>query len=647
MCGIAGIVRWNGAPIAEEEIRGMCGAIVHRGPDEEGVYLGDGVALGMRRLSIIDLEGGQQPISNEDRSVWIVFNGEIYNYRELRRDLERNGHQFQTGSDTETIVHLYEEMGPRCVERLRGMFGFAIWDEKKRQLLLARDRMGIKPLYYTERNGELLFSSELKPILQQRQVPRAVDWGAANHLFTFLATPSNQSIVEGIRKLEPARVAVASSASPELRITKYWDVQFQPNEKATEGELVEQLREMLTESVTLHQVSDVPVGAFLSGGLDSSAVVAMMARPAAGRLKTFSIGFSESGFDELPYARQVAAQFGTDHYDLVLKPDVVKIVEDLTWYLDEPFGDTSAIPTYMVSKLASEHVKVVLSGDGGDELFAGYDKYVVEGRERQRDRIPRPLRRAAGAIGRVMPEGMTGRNFLQHLALDGAERYVDASTMFRADQMRQLFHADVYRRMAQYDPRAESLAMMSHGGDDWLAAAQYRDLHTYLPLDILTKVDRMTMAHSLEARPPLLDHKLAEFAATIPARYRLQGTTTKYLFKQAMRGILPDAIIDRQKHGFAVPLANWFRGDLAAFARDVLLSDASRQRGYLNTRYVERLLELNARGRDLDLQLWTTLSFELWCQRFLDPTPRPQPAPIRQTRRAAPAVVRVTAAQPV
>jgi asparagine synthase (glutamine-hydrolysing) len=647
MCGIAGIVRWNGAPIAEQEIRGMCGAIVHRGPDEEGVYLGDGVALGMRRLSIIDLEGGQQPISNEDRSVWIVFNGEIYNYRELRRDLERNGHQFQTGSDTETIVHLYEEMGPRCVERLRGMFGFAIWDEKKRQLLLARDRMGIKPLYYTERNGELLFSSELKPILQQRQVPRAVDWGAANHLFTFLATPSDQSIVEGVRKLEPARVAVASSASPELRITKYWDVQFTPNEKATEGELVEQLREMLTESVTLHQVSDVPVGAFLSGGLDSSAVVAMMAKPAAGRLKTFSIGFSESGFDELPYARQVAAQFGTDHHDLVLKPDVVKIVEDLTWYLDEPFGDTSAIPTYMVSKLASEHVKVVLSGDGGDELFAGYDKYVVEGRERERDRIPRPLRRAAGAVGRLMPEGMTGRNFLRHLALDGAERYIDASTMFRADQMRQLFHADVYRRMAQSDPRAESLAMMTHGGDDWLAAVQYRDLHTYLPLDILTKVDRMTMAHSLEARPPLLDHKLAEFAATIPSRYRLQGTTTKYLFKQAMRGILPDSIIDRQKHGFAVPLANWFRGDLATFARDVLLSDASRQRGYLNTRYVERLLELNARGRDLDLQLWTTLSFELWCQRFLDPTPRPQPAPIRQTRRAAPAVVRVTAAQPV
>jgi len=647
MCGIAGIVRWNGAPVAEDEIRGMCGAIVHRGPDEEGVYIGDGIAMGMRRLSIIDLEGGRQPISNEDGSVWIVFNGEIYNYRELRRDLERSGHRFQTDSDTETIVHLYEDLGPRCVERLRGMFAFAIWDERRRQLLLGRDRLGIKPLYYTERNGELIFSSELKPILQVSNAPRTVDWGAANHLFTFLATPSTQSIVEGISKLEPARVAVASATSPALQSEKYWDVQFQPNEKATEGELVERLRELLTESVTLHQVSDVPVGAFLSGGLDSSAVVAMMAKPAAGRLKTFSIGFAEAGFDELQYARQVASQFGTDHYDLVLRPDVVKIVEDLTWYLDEPFGDTSAIPTYMVSKLASEHVKVVLSGDGGDELFAGYDKYVVEGRERRFDRIPRPLRKVAGAIGHLMPEGMTGRNFLRHLALDGAERYVDASTMFRADDMRKLFREDVWRRLAQYDPRTESLAMLSHGGDDWLAAVQYRDLHTYLPLDILTKVDRMTMAHSLEARPPLLDHRLAEFAATIPARFRLQGGTTKYLFKQAMRGILPDAIIDRQKHGFAVPLATWFRGDLATFARDVLLSEPCRQRGYLNTKYVEQLLALNARGRNLDLKLWTTLSFELWCQRFLDPTPRPQPVPIRQTRRVAPAVIRTTTAQPV
>ncbi len=650
MCGIAGIVRWDGAPVLEQEIRGMCGAIVHRGPDEEGVYIGDGVAIGMRRLSIIDLEGGHQPISNEDGTIWIVFNGEIYNYRELRRDLERDGHTFKTDSDTETIVHLYEDLGPRCVERLRGMFGFAIWDERKRQVLIARDRLGIKPMYFAERNGELVFSSELKPILTLGHIPRAIDWGAANHLFTFLSTPSDRSIVDGVQKLAPASVAIATPGRP-LQISKYWDVAFQPNEEATEAELVEQLRALLVESVTLHQVSDVPVGAFLSGGLDSSAVVALMAKPAAGRLKTFSIGFAESSFNELQYARDVARQFGTEHHDLVLRPDVVGIVEDLTWYLDEPFGDTSAIPTYMVSKLASEHVKVVLSGDGGDELFAGYDKYVVEDRERQRDRIPRPLRAMAGTLGRAMPEGMTGRRFLRHLALDGPRRYLDASTMFGAADLRKLFRPDAFRRLAQHDPLAESLAALQRGGQpeqragvpgdrDWLASLQYHDLHTYLPLDILTKVDRATMAHSLEARPPLLDHRLVEFAATVPARFRMRNGTTKYLFKQAMRGILPDRIIDRQKQGFAVPLATWFRGDLAGFARDLLLSARCRERGFFDTRYIERLLALNERGRNLDLQLWTVMSFELWCQRFLDSSPRPQPAPIRETRRVAPAIIR-------
>jgi asparagine synthase (glutamine-hydrolysing) len=624
----------------------MCGAIVHRGPDEEGVYIGDGVAIGMRRLSIIDLEGGQQPISNEDGSIWIVFNGEIYNYRELRHDLERRGHTFRTDSDTETIVHLYEELGAGCVDRLRGMFAFAIWDERKREILLARDRLGIKPLYYAQLGDELIFASELKPILTLPHVPRTIDWGAANHLFTFLSTPAARSIVQDVAKLEPARVAIGSARRP-LAVHRYWDVEFTPNETATEAQLVDGLRGLLEDAVDAHEVSDVPVGAFLSGGLDSSAVVALMSKPAAGRLKTFSIGFAESGFDELQYAREVAAVFGTDHHDLVLRPDVVKIVEDLTWYLDEPFGDTSAIPTYMVSKLASEHVKVVLSGDGGDELFAGYDKYVVEGRERRYDRIPAPFRKAAGTVGRIMPDGMTGRRFLRHLALDGARRYLDASTMFTADQMRRLFRDDAYRRLAADDPFAESLAALNAGSRDWLSAIQiqYRDLHTYLPLDILTKVDRMTMAHSLEARPPLLDHRLVEFAATIPARFRLRDGTTKYIFKQAMRGVLPDHIIDRQKHGFAVPLATWFRGDLAAFARDVLLSDTSQRRGMLDTAYVERLLQLNDRGRDLDLQLWTLLSFELWCQRFLDPSPRPQPAPIRQTRRIAPAIVRLGAAQ--
>jgi asparagine synthase (glutamine-hydrolysing) len=347
------------------------------------------------------------------------------------------------------------------------------------------------------------------------------------------------------------------------------------------------------------------------------------------QLKTFSIGFAEASHDELPYAREVAARFGTDHYDLVLRPNVVQIVEDLTWYLDEPFGDTSAIPTYMVSKLAAEHVKVVLSGDGGDELFAGYDKYVVESRERVRDQIPRTLRRAAGAVGALMPHGMMGRRFLRHLALEGPERYFDASAMLHTDEMRVLFQREALAQIGRHDPWATPRAEWYEPSGDWLAAAQYNDLNRYLPLDILTKVDRMSMAHSIEARPPLLDHKFVEFAATIPAHLRLRGQDTKYIFKKAMRGILPDNIIDRRKHGFAVPLAQWFRGELAGFARDVLLSETCRERGIFDTRAVERLFQLHLRGRDLDLQLWTMLSFELWCRRFMDTTDVRDVAPAR------------------
>ncbi len=622
MCGIAGIIRWDGEPILEHDIRGMCAAIVHRGPDHEGVYVGDGVALGMRRLSIIDVDGGEQPIANEDGSVWIVFNGEIYNYRELRRQLERRGHTFKTSGDTETIVHLYEDLGPRCVEPLRGMFAFAIWDVRQRRLLLARDRLGIKPLYYAERENELLFASELTPILQRPEVDRQIDWHSARHLFTSLSTPSSRSIVRGISKLEPGHVAVLQPATA-LRTERYWDVEFRPDEAATEHELVERLRQHLADAVVLHQVSDVPVGAFLSGGVDSSAVVALMAAPAAGRLKTFSIGFEESGFDELHYARQVAAAFGTDHHEMILTgSEVIPLVEDLTGYLDEPFGDTSAIPTYLVSKLASAHVKVVLTGDGGDEIFAGYDKYLVEGRERPYDRLSSRLRSVAGLIGQQMPDGMRGRRFLRHLALDGPDRYLDAQTMFHGDQMRMLFLDDAFRCVSAHDAWADDRSRLARGGDDWLATLQYNDLHGYLPLDVLTKVDRMTMAHSIEARPPLLDHQLVEFAATIPARFRVRDGATKYLFKRALRGVLPDSIIDRPKHGFAVPLARWFRGPLAEFAHDVLLSPSCRQRGIFDLRYIERMLQLNRQGRDLDLQLWTVLSFELWCRRFLD---RPVP----------------------
>lgn len=619
MCGIAGIVSWDGPPVTLQELDSMCAAISHRGPDDQGMYLGKGrkVGLGMRRLSIIDVNTGRQPVRNEDGSVWVVFNGEIYNFKELRRELEQRGHVFYTATDTETIVHLYEETGPRCVERLRGMFAFAVWDERRRQLVLARDRVGIKPLYYAETNGRLLFASELKALLQLPDVERRLNWGAVDHLFTFLATPASDSIVEGVRKLQPGHVLVASPEQGVSR-TRYWEVRFAPESGRKEGYYVERLRGLLEESVDLHRVSDVPLGAFLSGGIDSSAVVATLTRLTGGPVKTFSIGFPDREFDELAHARRVAERFGTDHHELVLEPDALNAVEDLAWYLDEPFGDASAIPTYMVSKLAAGHVTVVLSGDGGDELFAGYDKYLVEQRERRYRFLPAFTRKLFGLIGEAMPDGMRGRNLLRHLALTGAERYLDASTLFRREEKRRLFHAEVFEQLAESDHAADYADVLTRANGHWLSALQRLDLKSYLPLDILTKVDRMSMAHSIEARVPLLDHKLIEFAATIPADLLLRNGSTKYVFKRAMRGILPDEIIDRPKHGFGVPLGRWFRGQLGSFVRELLLSDTSRRRGIFNPAYVEQLVRQQERGRALDLQLWTLISFELWCRTFLD-----------------------------
>ena len=616
MCGIVGIASFGQKPVLPEEIQQMCDALYHRGPDEDGFYFSPDVGLGMRRLSIIDLNTGRQPVSNEDGSVWTVFNGEIYNFQELRKELERRGHRFSTGTDTEVIVHSYEEYGPRCVEKLRGMFAFAIWDQRQRKLILARDRLGIKPLYYTTVSGRLIFASELKAILQLSEVERELDWQSVSHLFSFLTTPQDAGIIAGVKKLEAGHI-LTCSADGQPVVERYWDVEFSPNRKMSEDEFVEELRHRLEEAVRLHLIADVPVGAFLSGGIDSSAVVATMARLCSKPVKTFSIGFSEDGFDELEHARGVAARFGTDHHELVLEPNVLEVIEDIAWYLDEPFGDSSAIPTYMVSKLASGHVKVVLSGDGGDELFAGYEKYVVEAKERRRS-LPMLLRKLIGLAASHIPEGVQGTNFFRHMALSGAARYVDSSTLFRAYQKKNLFTPDAARSMAAYDPADSKVRALRGDAGDWLSALQVLDLKNYLPLDILTKVDRMSMAHSIEARVPLLDHKVVEFAATIPLDMRLKNGITKHIFKQAMRGILPDAIIDRPKRGFAIPLGSWFRGKLGSFVSDLLLSRTSRQRGIFNPQYIEKLVDMQSRGRDLDLQLWTLISFELWCRAFLD-----------------------------
>ena len=617
MCGIAGIVSLEGKPVLEQELRNMCSAIAHRGPDDEGFYFQTGVGLGMRRLSIIDLDSGRQPVSNEDGTVWVVFNGEIYNFQELRQQLKGRGHVFSTHGDTETIVHLYEEYGNHCVDHLRGMFAFALWDERHKRLLVARDRLGIKPLYYAEIGGRILFASELKSILQLPEVGRSFNWSAVSHLFSFLSTPPTEAIVDGVHKLEPGHLLTASPGGTPV-IERYWELSFEPDYGKEEDYFVEHVRGLLEESVRLHMVSDVPLGAFLSGGIDSSSIVATAARLTDAPLKTFSIGFSEPDYNELEYARVVAKRFRTEHHELTLGPDSLDRLEDLAWHLDEPFGDSSAIPTFMVSKLAAQSVKVVLSGDGGDELFAGYDKYLVEKRERGYTPLPALIRTVLGSIGRTMPDGMRGRNLLRHMSLAGAERYLDACTLFRRDDMKKLFRPDVFELLAPYEPWRAKAAYMESGDRHWLSNLQGLDVNNYLPLDILTKVDRMSMAHSIETRVPLLDHKLVEFAATIPPEMNLRGGTTKYVLKRAMKGILPERIINRPKKGFAVPLGYWFRGKLGSYVRDLLLGESARRRGFFNAPYIEDLVAQHERGRNLDLQLWTLISFELWARVFLD-----------------------------
>jgi asparagine synthase (glutamine-hydrolysing) len=610
----------------------MCAALVSRGPDDEGTYVKDGAGLAMRRLSIIDLETGHQPVSNEDGSVWVVLNGEIYNYRQLRSDLERRGHRFATGTDTEVIVHLYEEHGADCVEALRGMFAFAIWDGARRRLTLARDRIGIKPLYYGTAAGRFMFASEVKALLQLPEVDRRLNWSALAHLLAYGTTPPGESIVDGIHKLEPGhRLRLDFKRDPVIE--RYWELRFQPDERRSEAETIEELRARLHESIRYHLVSDVPVGAFLSGGIDSSSVVASMASISTTPIKTFSIGFREQEFDELPYARLVAKRFGTDHHELVLEPNVMDLLDHLAWDLDEPFGDASAIPTFMVSRLAGRHVKVALSGDGGDELFGGYDKYVVESRDRVARFLPGSVRALLARTSDALPEDAKGKQYLEYLSKPDGERYLHATTLFRQDHQQRLLTEWAREQIGKAQPEQSRLDRLRRHDGHWLSILQDLDFRHYLPLDILTKVDRMSMAHSLEARVPLLDHPFVEFAATIPADWKLHRGKTKHIFIKALRGLLPDEVLDRSKKGFGVPLNRWFRGPLRPLVKELLLSDTFRRRGIFDAAYVRRLIERQEQGRPLDLHLWTLMSFELWCRTFMDRRTAPVTQPARQPSR--------------
>jgi asparagine synthase (glutamine-hydrolysing) len=622
MCGIAGFVGHStlDAEARDELLDRMCRVIEHRGPDDQGTMLGDGVALGMRRLSIIDLAGGHQPMSSDDGAVTVVFNGEIYNFRELRGELEARGIRFRTESDTEAIVRSYEQFGVECVARLRGMFAFALWDARSKTLFVARDRVGKKPLYYTvSPNGEFVFGSELKSVVEHPDVRRDVDPRAIDAYLTLGYVPEPLSAFCDIQKLPPGCYLVLEDG--EVSVTQYWDFRFEEPDERSESEYVEELRALIDEAVRIRLVSDVPLGAFLSGGVDSSTVVGLMARHTDRPVKTFSIGFNEDSYNELKYARVAAKAFNTEHHEFIVTPEICNVVDKLVWQFDEPFADSSAIPTYMVSELAREHVKVVLTGDGGDEVFAGYTRYAVDRRRSGFAYLPGAVR--AGILRPLsyrLPHGTLGRNFIHNIALDPVDRYLDSASVFTTMHKRDLYTED-FRSFVQPDgvpARVRELASRVGTGDA-LDRLLYIDAKTYLPGDILTKVDRMSMAVSLEARAPLLDHKLIEAAARIPAALKMKRLDTKYILKRAVRGSVPDEILNRPKQGFMVPIQEWINKELRARIHDTLTSERARQRGVLEPRYVEVLLDEHERGRrDHAGRLWALFMLESWWSAFVD-----------------------------
>jgi asparagine synthase (glutamine-hydrolysing) len=624
MCGIAGIFDPTGEPVQRhaEVLTAMTRSLVHRGPDDEGYLIDGPVGLGFRRLSIIDLSTGHQPLANEDGTVWVIFNGEIYNYRDLTAQLESKGHVFRTRSDTEAIVHAYEEWGPSCLDRLRGMFAFAIWDKRQRQLFLARDRLGKKPLYYAVVNGTLIFGSEIKALLAYPGFDRTLDLQAVSDYLSLLYIPSPKSIFRQVRKLSPGHYLLAGQDGVQVR--RYWDVSFAP--ASPNGDPTQQLAELLHESVAMRLRSDVPLGAFLSGGLDSSAVVGLMAGAMTSPVITSSIGFPDDAFNELTYARQVAQHFHTEAHEHMVTPDAMQILDTLIWHYDEPFGDSSAVPTYYVSKLARTNVTVALSGDGGDENFAGYRRYYFDVRENTvRNLVPGPLRRPVfGLIGKLYPKAdylpqiFRGKAFLSNVARTPWGAYFHSVSGINETDKARLLTPDVRAALGDYETVAlfEELYRAADGPDS-LSRIQYIDFKTYLPDDILAKVDRASMANSLEVRCPLLDHRVVEYAASLPSRLKLSGTRTKLIFKEAMRGLLPDEIIDRKKMGFAVPVGSWLRTDLRELVVEYVLGTTKRH-GLFDGDIVRKWCGEHQSGlRDHTTGLWGLLIFNMWYDRFV------------------------------
>ncbi len=626
MCGIAGQLRTDGQAADTQLLGRMCAAIEHRGPDSRGTHVAGNVGLGIQRLRVIDLATGDQPIYNEDRSVVVVLNGEIYNFEELRSRLRGSGHEFRTKGDTEVIVHLYEEEGVDCVRSLHGMFAFALWDGERRRLLLARDRVGKKPLFYSHRPQALSFASELRSLLQDPEVPREVDYQALDCFLAYQYVPAPLSAFKAIRKLAPASTLVMEGG--EVTISRYWDLDY--SRKRPVGDVAEvhhEIRETLRRATRRRMIADVPLGAFLSGGVDSSAVVAAMAQQSTQPVKTFSIGFDYQPFNELPYAKQVAEQFGTEHHEFVVKPDLTEVIPRIVRHYGEPFADSSAVPSFYVSELTRRHVTVALNGDGGDESFGGYNRYVSNLMSRRLERLPHSLRVMAAAVGERIPQNRNmastrnrGKRVLRSLAMEPEDRYARHMSYFDSVQREQTYTPEFKARIGQsLAPAVIRDVWAQTSGESIVDKLMEVDVKTYLPGDLLAKMDVATMAHSLEARSPLLDPEIMALGASLPASLKINGTQKKVVLRDALRPWLPESVLDRPKWGFAIPLAEWFRTDLRGYLGEVLFDPVTTSRGYFHQDVIRQYFDSHVEGRmDNSPRLWALLMLELWHREFID-----------------------------
>jgi len=619
MCGICGKINFQQQNLINPlELKRMTDSIVYRGPDDEGFYLYQNIGLGFRRLSIIDLATGHQPVSNEDETIWVILNGEIYNFIELRDMLKRKGHIFKTKTDTETVIHLYEEYGVECVRQLRGMFAFALWDNKSKRLFCARDRFGKKPFYYYLDNDKMVFGSEIKIILQSEGISKDIDFGGLDCYFAYGYITHNKSIYKHIKKLMPAHGMILDLKNgPKLTIKRYWDISFEADFSRKEADWIEEIESTLSQAVKMRMISDVPLGAFLSGGIDSSSVVALMCRHSSNRVKTFSMGFKKEKFNELPFAREIAKKYNTEHYEQIVEPESINLLTKLVTAFDEPFFDSSAIPTYFVSKFAREHVTVVLSGDGGDELFAGYDSYKkMQKIHHFNFRSPAVNKYLWGSIHGVMPEKVAGKGLTYFLSKN-RDKIGAYFCLWTRRERENLFHKDILD-LTRNDP-AEKYKLnliATSQTTDFLSQMQELDMRCYLPDDVLTKVDRVSMQNSLEVRAPILDHKFAELSFRIPSKLKLKGHQQKYIFKKAMAKYLPANVMGHKKQGFAVPLSYWFKDELKEYILDTLCSSNPLLSSYLNSRYIKKTVQNHFSGmRDFSGKLWSLLFFNEWlCQ---------------------------------